>query len=56
MSFLRCRAYIVAFILILMENPVNNVDPDKTPYNVASDLGLHCFAYDLFMGFQVRMG
>ena len=35
----------------------NNVDPDQTPHYAVSDLGLHClFAYDPFMGFQVRMG
>ena len=33
----------------------NNVDPDKTPHNVASDLGLHCFPIT-FTSFQVRMG
>ena len=28
--------------LFLMENPViNSVDPDQTPHNVPSDLGLH---------------
>ena len=34
--------YFVAFILFLIENPVNSVDPDQTPHCVASDLGLHC--------------
>ena len=35
--------YFVAFIQFLLENPVaNNVDPDQTPHDVASDLGLHC--------------
>ena len=31
----------------------NNVDPDQTPHDVASDLGLHCL---LMTGLQVRMG
>ena len=34
--------YFVSFTLLLTENPVNNVDPDQTPHDVASDLGLHC--------------
>ena len=42
----------MAFILFLIENPA----PDEMPHYVASDLGLHCFAYDPFTGFQVRMG
>ena len=25
----------------------NNVDPDQTPHNVASDLGLHCLPMTL---------
>ena len=32
---------------------INNVDPNQTPYDVASDLGPHC---DTFTGFQIRMG
>ena len=24
------------------KHTANNVDPDQTPHNVASDLGLHC--------------
>ena len=36
-----CRFYSIVF----KENPVaNNVDPDKTPHYVASDLGLHCLS------------
>ena len=31
---------------------VNNVGPDKTPHDVASDLGLHCLPHNAF---QVRM-
>ena len=32
-----------------MENPVrNNVDPDQTPHDVASDLGLHCLPMTLY--------
>ena len=34
----------------------NNEDPDQTPHNVASDLGLHCLPMTLLRGFQVRMG
>ena len=26
----------------------NNVDPDQTPHDVASDLGLHCLPMILF--------
>ena len=37
----------VAFILILMENPVSNVDPDQMPHHVASDPGLHCLPMTL---------
>ena len=33
----------------------NNVDPDQTPHDVASDLGLQCLPMTLFLGFQVRM-
>ena len=40
-----------------MENPVRkHVDPDQMPHYVASDLGLHCLAMTLFMGFQLRQG
>ena len=39
---------------ILLEN---TVDPDQTPQDVASDLGLHCLRMTLlFSGFRVRMG
>ena len=34
----------VAFILFLL---ANNVDPDQTPHDVASDLGLHYFPMSL---------
>ena len=45
------------FFLFLMKILVaNNVDPDQIPHNEVSDLGLHCFAYDPLMGFQVRIG
>ena len=30
------------------------VDPDQTPHDVESDLGLQ-FTYDLFTDFQIRM-
>ena len=33
----------------------NNIDPDPTPHDVASDLGLHRFTYDTFTVFHVRM-
>ena len=45
--FKGCQVYLVAFILFLIENPVNNVDPDRRhimwrlTHYVASDLGLH---------------
>ena len=46
-----------------MENPVSkqcrlwsDATLCVTPLYVASDLGLHFFAYDPFMGLQVRMG
>ena len=43
LSFKGCWAYFVAFVLILMENPVSKqCDPDQTPHYVASDLSLHC--------------
>ena len=32
----------------------NTVDPDQTPHNVASDLGLHCLPMTLFTGFQLN--
>ena len=34
----------------------NNVGPDQTPHDVASNLGLHCLSNYPFTGFQVRMG
>ena len=34
----------------------NNVDPDQTPHNVASDLGLLCLSTVLFTGFLVKNG
>ena len=34
----------------------NNVVPDRTPHNVASDLGLHCLLYDPFTSFEEGMG
>ena len=34
----------------------NNVNPDQMPHDVASDVGQHWFAFDLFTGFLVRMG
>ena len=33
----------------------NNVDPDQTPHNVASDLGLHCCLWP-FYGFPGKNG
>ena len=35
----RCVRFICTFYSILL---ANNVDPDQTPHDVASDLGLHC--------------
>ena len=41
--------YFFAFIIFLMKILIaNNVDPDQTPHNVASDLGLHCSPITLF--------
>ena len=34
----------------------NSVDPDQMPHYMASDLGLNCFTYDPFTGFQKSMG
>ena len=34
----------------------NIVDPDQTPHDMASDLGLHCLLMPLFAGFQVKNG
>ena len=43
-----CRVYFVALILFLLENSGSkNVDPDQTPHDVASDLGLHCLPMTL---------
>ena len=40
--------YFVAFILILMENPVSkHCRPDQTQHYVASDLCLHCLPMTL---------
>ena len=52
-SGLFCRFYC-----ILMENHANkNVDPDQTPHNKASDLGLHCSPMTLlWVSRSVRMG
>ena len=49
--------YFVAFILFLMDNTVSKhgrPESDATLYGVWSGSAL--FAYDPFMGFQVRMG
>ena len=36
-------SYFVAFILFLWKILLaNDVDPDRMPHDVASDLGLHC--------------
>ena len=32
---------------ILLANNKDNVDPDQTPHDVASDLGLHCLPMTL---------
>ena len=45
----RCWVYFVTF-LFLVENPVNNVDPNQMPHPVASDLGLHCLPVTLLRG------
>ena len=43
-----CRAYLVAFILFLMEILLENTTyPDQTPHVVASDLGLRCLPMTL---------
>ena len=49
--------YFVAFILFfLWEIPLaNNVDPDQTPHDMASDLGLHCLPMTL-LRFQGKNG
>ena len=37
------QVYFVAFILFLRKILLaNTVEPDQTPHDVASDLGLHC--------------
>ena len=55
-----CHVYFVAFILFWLKTLLtNNVDPDQTPHNVASDLGQHCLPMiflRFFTGFQVRTG
>ena len=39
LSFKGCRVYFVAFILVLMENPVSKqCKPDQKPHCVMSDL------------------
>ena len=47
-----CRFYSIFDGKILL---ANNVDPDKTPHNVASDLGLHCLPMT-FYGFPGKNG
>ena len=32
----------MAFIVFLIENPANNVDPDQMPHYMVSNLDLHC--------------
>ena len=49
-SGLFCRLYS-----FLMENPVNIVDSDSMPHDVAPDRGLQ-LAYEPFMSVMVRMG
>ena len=45
----------VTFILFLMENPsANNLDPDRMPHFVASDLGLHCIPLTLLWVSQIK--
>ena len=39
------RFYSIFLRKILL---ANNVDPDQTPHDVASDLGLHCLSVNLF--------
>ena len=34
----------------------NNVDPDQTPHDVASDLGLHCLSMGSFYEFPGENG
>ena len=47
----------MSFYSILMKiMSANSVDPDQTPHDVASYLGLHCLPATLFSGFQVRAG
>ena len=39
--------FVFFFILFLIEDPdllANDVDPDQTPHDVASDLRLHCLS------------
>ena len=43
------------FYSIFDENPVSNVDPDQSPHYMHLILVV-LSAYDLFMGFRVRMG
>ena len=44
------------FPQILIEHSVRNCgDPDQTPHSVASDLGLHCFAY-IRMSHKMTLG
>ena len=52
LSDLFCRFYSVfdGFPLAV------DVDPDRTPHYVASDLGLHCLPMTLLPCLQVRMG
>ena len=46
-----CRVYSILVEILL----ANNVDPDQTPNDVASDLGLHCLPLT-FYGFHVGGG
>ena len=48
-----CRFYSVFFLLKIVL--ANNVDPDQTPHDVASDLGLHYSPMTLY-GFQGKNG
>ena len=56
-GLVRFGANFVAFILFSMENPVSQ---QCRPWSDATWCGIWSgpalFAYDLFMGFQVRMG
>ena len=40
----------------MVELFANNGDPDQTPQNAASDLGLHCLSITPFRGLQTTMG